>query len=309
MIIVALLLVYGVLFVNGFTDAPNSIATAVSSGAIKYKHAVILCSLFNFIGVVFGYLIDTSVAEFITSFGTYESYASTIVCISLFCMIVFGSILSFFGIPTSESHAMLASMTGAIFCVSNEMQSLKKLGDVFVFALFSCVLAFLISYFTMIFFRWNLPYKRLQILSCILNSFMHGYQGGLKYLGVACFLLGYNLRSENAIFLWLTIGATLAIGTLFCGKKILSLVGENIIKITDRNAFCSDMGAYFSLFICSILGMPVSTGDVKCLSIMGVGFCEKQKLNKKTATKLLVSFIAVFPICFILGYFIMWLFI
>ena len=307
--IIPIVLIFGVLFVNGFTDAPNSIATAVSCGAIRYKKAVLLCAFFNLFGALAGCLIDASVAEFVASFGNFDSYASYVVCISLFCMIIFGVFMSYFGIPTSESHAMLSAMSGAVFCLSNDVSSLKKLGDVFVFGIFSCFLAFLISFLTIKIFTKKLPYKMLQILSCILNSFMHGYQGGMKYLGVLCFLLSINLGVEKPIFLSLSVGFILSIGTLFCGKKILNLLGNSIIKITDKNAFCSDMGAYLSLFICSILGMPVSTGDIKCLSIMGVGISEKQRINKKTAIKLIISFVAVFPICFILGYFLMKLFV
>ena len=310
MIIVSLILVYGVILVNGWTDAPNSVATAISSGAIKYKNAIILCGIFNFIGVILGCLIDTSVAKFVFSIGDNSNYSTVIVCISLFTMITFGVLCSFFGLPSSESHAMISSMIGASFYLSKDVNSLKTMGKVFVFTVFSCILALVVSYFTRMIFRWKLPYKNLEYISSSLSATMHGFQSGLKFLGVIAYLLNIDLISNASVFpLSLSVGLVLGLGALLGGKKIMSTMGDNIVKITHISSFSSDIGTYITLLICSLLGMPVSTGNVKCLSIIGVGLYEKQKINKKTTTKLLISFVIVFPICFLIGYFLMKLFI
>lgn len=310
MLIVSLVLVYGVILVNGWTDAPNSVATAISSGAIKYKKAVILCGIFNFLGVFLGCLIDTSVAKFVFSVGVNSNYATTVVCISLFTMIAFGSISSILGLPSSESHAMISSMVGASFFLSKDVNFLKTMGKVFVFTVFSCILALIVSYFTRMIFKYKLPYKKLEYLSSSLSATMHGYQSGLKFLGVIAYLLNVDLSGNVSVFpLCLSIGFTLGLGALLGGKKIMSTMGDNIVKITHISSFSSDIATYISLLVCSLLGMPVSTGNVKCLSIIGVGIYEKQKINKKTTTKLLISFIIVFPICFLVGYYLMKLFI
>ena len=310
MLIISLLLVYGVILINGWTDAPNSVATAVSSGAIKYKKAVVTCGIFNLLGVILGCFIDTSVAKFVFSVGGNSSYATAIVCVSLFTMIAFGVLCSFFGLPSSESHAMMSSMAGASFCISKDAISLKILGKVFVFTVFSCVLSLIVSYFTRMIFKFKLPYEKLEYLSSSLSATMHGYQSGLKFLGIIAYLLNLNLSSTKSVFpLCLSIGLILGLGALIGGKKIMSTMGDNIVKITHVSSFSSDIGTYISLLICSLLGMPVSTGNVKCLSIIGVGLYEKQKINKKTTTKLLISFIIVFPICFLIGYFLTKLFV
>ena len=310
MIIVSLIRVFGVILVNGWTDAPNSVATAISSGAIKYKTAIILCGIFNFFGVLLGCLIDTSVAKFIFSISGNSNYATVIVCISLFTMIVFGVACSFFGLPSSESHAMISSMVGASFYLSKDINSLKTMGKVFVFTVFSCVLSLTLSFIVRMIFKWKLPYKKLEYLSTSLSATMHGYQSGLKFLGVIAYLLSIDLVGNVSIFpLCLSIGFVLGLGALFGGKKIISNMSDNLVKITHISSFSSDIGTYITLLICSLLGMPVSTGNVKCMSIIGVGLYEKQKINKKTTTKLLISFIIVFPICFLIGYFLMKLFI
>ena len=135
---------------------------------------------------------------------------------------------------------------------------------------------------------------------------MHGWQSGLKFLGIICFLLSINISVRKPpFFLMLSVGLTLFFGALMGGKRIISSMGENLVKLGHRGAFFSDIGTYLTLLVCSILGMPVSTGNIKCLAIMGVGFYDGERINKKTTTKLFVSFIAVFPICFLMGYFLM----
>ena len=46
-----MLLTLAVIFVNGWTDAPNAIATAVASGAISFRRAVAMAALCNLAGV------------------------------------------------------------------------------------------------------------------------------------------------------------------------------------------------------------------------------------------------------------------
>ncbi len=301
-----LILAFGVLIINGWTDAPNSIATAVSSGAISLKKASVLCSFFNFLGVVVACIINTSVAEFVFSLGAFDGYTSMGICSVLATMIIFGVLCWIFGLPSSESHAMIAGMVGAAYAALGDTRGLKNVGYVFVFMVFSCALAFALSYFSRKIFKWRLPYKRLQILSCSLTSFMHGWQSGLKFIGIIAFLLGIKISSVGVpVFLMLSVGITLGLGALMGGKRIIDSMGKNLVNLRHVSAFSSDIGTYLSLLVCSLLGMPVSTGNIKCLAIMGAGYAEGQGINKKTAIKLFVSFIAVFPVCFLISYLIM----
>ena len=310
MTFLAIFLAYAVLFVNGWTDAPNSIATAVSSGAINYKKATYLCGAFNFSGAIFGYLTNLSIAKFVfnlTDFGEHTVVGASIVFLT---MTLYGIITYFAGLPSSESHAMLCGIVGVGFAITKSLNNAKKVGDVFVFMVFSCFLAFILGYIIRRILRWNLPYKRLQILSCSLTSYMHGYQSGLKFIGVILFLFGISAHKENIpFFIPLSVSLVLGLGALMGGKRIIHSMGDNLTKIDDRVSFSSDIGTYFSLVICSLLGMPVSTGNIKCLAIMGASYGNNEKINKKTATRLIVSFVAVFPICFLISYFLMSLFL
>jgi PiT family inorganic phosphate transporter len=49
---VTVLLTLGVIFVNGWTDAPNAIATCISTRPIGPKAAILMAAVFNFLGVL-----------------------------------------------------------------------------------------------------------------------------------------------------------------------------------------------------------------------------------------------------------------
>lgn len=61
-LLVTVLLTLGVIFVNGWTDAPNAIATCVATRCIAPRAAVLMAAVFNFLGVLFMTLINSTVA-------------------------------------------------------------------------------------------------------------------------------------------------------------------------------------------------------------------------------------------------------
>jgi phosphate/sulfate permease len=63
--VITILIVIGALafdFINGFHDTANSIATSVSTKALKPRHAIILAAVMNFVGA----MTFTGVAKTIT---------------------------------------------------------------------------------------------------------------------------------------------------------------------------------------------------------------------------------------------------
>ena len=63
LIVITILLALAVVFINGWTDAPNAVATCVSTRAISAKKAIIMAAIFNFIGVLIFALFAAGVAE------------------------------------------------------------------------------------------------------------------------------------------------------------------------------------------------------------------------------------------------------
>ena len=103
---VTVALTLGVIFVNGWTDAPNAIATCVSTRCMKVRTAIWMSAVFNFLGVLVMTKINSSVASTISNmvdFGGETTDALMALCAALFSIVVYSVAASMFGIPTSNA--------------------------------------------------------------------------------------------------------------------------------------------------------------------------------------------------------------
>ena len=112
---VAVFLTLGVILVNGWTDAPNAIATCVVTRCMSARSAIWMAAVCNFLGVFLMSMLNATVAQTITKmvdFGTNSHEAIVALSAALFAIVVWATMAWFFGIPTSESHALIAGLTG-----------------------------------------------------------------------------------------------------------------------------------------------------------------------------------------------------
>ncbi|HPB17611.1 MAG TPA: inorganic phosphate transporter, partial [Clostridia bacterium] len=59
LLVITTLFTMAVILVNGWTDAPNAIATCVSTRSISPKMAVLMAAVFNFLGVLVMTLVNS----------------------------------------------------------------------------------------------------------------------------------------------------------------------------------------------------------------------------------------------------------
>ncbi len=128
MLAVTALLTIGVIIVNGWTDAPNAIATCVSTRAIKPGPAIAMAAVCNFLGVLVMTMINSRVAMTIynmVDFGGDPHAATIALCAALFSIVVWSTAAWYFGIPTSESHALIAGLSGAAIAIQGSMKGIN----------------------------------------------------------------------------------------------------------------------------------------------------------------------------------------
>lgn len=126
---VTTLLTLGVIFVNGWTDAPNAIATCVTTRCMRVRSAVIMAAIFNFLGVFIMTQLNASVASTISNmvdFGGDTNAALIALCAALFSIVVYSVGASLLGIPTSESHSLIAGLSGAAMSFMHGAQDGQK---------------------------------------------------------------------------------------------------------------------------------------------------------------------------------------
>ncbi len=328
---VTVLLTLGVILVNGWTDAPNAIASCVATRALKPRAAIIMAAVFNFLGVLVMTLLSPKVAETIynmVDFGSNAREALIALCAAMFAIVVWAVLAWAFGIPTSESHALIAGLTGSAIAMHNNLDGVNgsEWAKVLFGLVFSLAIGFALGYLgTKLIQRLckradyrkaNRFFDKGQVVAAAGTAFMHGAQDGQKFMGV--FLLGLALSQGNVspgavnVPVWLMILCSLvmAFGTSIGGMKIIKSVGMDMVKLEKYQGFSADVSATAGLLICSVAGMPVSTTHAKTTAIMGVGAAKRfRAVNWGVAKEMVLTWILTFPGCGLIGFLMTKLFV
>lgn len=278
-LLITVLLTLGVIFVNGWTDAPNAIATCIGTRCMKARSAIMLSAVFNFLGVLIMTHINSSVAFTISNmvdFGGNSQEALIALCAALFSIVVYSVAASWFGIPTSESHSLIAGLSGAAIAIHNGIGgiNLSEWVKVIYGLVMSLLLGFIIGWvfcklITVICARMdrrrtNGFFKGAQIFGAAAMSFMHGAQDGQKFIGVLflgiAFCNGESGVVGMSIPVWLMLLCSLVmgLGTSVGGEKIIKSVGVDLVRLDKYQGFAADLSAAFCLLLSSLFGIPVS---------------------------------------------------
>ena len=114
-LLITSVLTLGVIFVNGWTDAPNAIATCITTRCMRPRPAIIMSAIFNFLGVLIMTKINASVASTISNmvdFGSDTQTALIALSAALFSIVVYSTGASHFGIPLSTTHVISTAIMG-----------------------------------------------------------------------------------------------------------------------------------------------------------------------------------------------------
>ncbi|MGI5963159.1 MAG: inorganic phosphate transporter [Lawsonibacter sp.] len=309
------ILIFAVLLANGCTDAPNAIAGIVSSGTLSFRQAVLLASICNFAGVFCVTAVTASVAETvysIASFGGGSSTALIALCTALSSIVVWAWSAWLFGIPTSESHALVAGISGAAVALEGTFSCIRWdcWGKVLFGLFFSVVAGFYFSRFSL---NWlnkiHLSpkfYTLAQIPGAACTAFLHGAQDGQKFIGI--FLLGTALaqgRGDEQTFLiplWLMFLCALfmALGTLMGGKRIIDTIASEMVNLDTKEALAADWGSIPCLILSTVLGLPVSTTHIRTTALLGAS--HRRAPSWRIAGRIAFTWLLTFPICFAMSY-------
>ncbi len=324
LLLVSVLLTFGVILVNGWTDAPNAIATCVVTRCMSARAAILMAAVFNFLGVFIMSLLNTTVAETITKmvdFGANSHEAIVALCAALFAIVVWATLAWYFGIPTSESHSLIAGLTGGAVALHggfggvNGSEWVKVLYGLMISVFLGFALGWFVCKWIIIFFRHakrqktEVLFRYAQIFGAASMSFMHGAQDGQKFMGViliSLFLIngqGSVAAVKMPVWLMLICSLIMALGTSIGGKKIIKSVGMDMVKLEKYQGFSADIAASIALLISSVFGIPVSTTHAKTTSIMGVGAAKRlSAINLTVVKELVFTWVLTFPGCGIIGF-------
>jgi len=304
-----LLLVLAAEFVNGWTDAPNAIATVVSTRVLTPSQAVIMATILNIVGTMSGTAVAATIGKGIVN---PESINLTTVGAAMVGIIFWSTLAWYYGLPTSESHALIAGLTGAGLAAAGPSALLwEGWRKVLIGLLFSTFLGFLGGLFLM---RWlyrlladsrpgtvRRTFGRLQILSAAFMAFSHGSNDGQKFIGAfsLALLLG-GVLPEFRIPFWVILlcALTMGVGTAIGGWRIIRTMGLRITKLEPVHGFAAETGAALTIELASRLGIPLSTTHTINTAIVGVGATRRFSAVRWGVTmEIVTAWILTFPVC------------
>ncbi|MCM3675754.1 MULTISPECIES: inorganic phosphate transporter [Bacillaceae] len=313
LLILTILIVFFALafdFINGFHDTANAIATAVSTKAMKPRHAIIMAAIMNFVGAMtFTGVAKTITKDIVDPFTLPNG--SYVIMAALLAAIIWNLLTWYYGIPSSSSHALIGSIAGAAIAAAGfagiKWEGFMKILQALIFSpLIAFAIGFIVySIFKVVFKNNNLTktnqkFRTIQIATAALQSYTHGTNDAQKAMGIITMaLIANGYASSTDIPFWVQFSCALAmgLGTSVGGWKIIKTVGGKIMKIRPVNGVAADLTGAFIIFGATVIHMPVSTTHVISSSILGVGSAHRVKGVKwGTAKRMIITWFITIPI-------------
>lgn len=314
-VIVLLAIVFD--FLNGFHDAANAIATSVSTRVLTPKQAILMGAVLNLVGALTG----TAVAKTVGS-GIVEPSAvtQTTIIAALLSAIIWNIITWYLALPTSSSHALIASIVGAGVATSGRFNVMNWAGieKVILGLIFSPLVGFIIGLLLMVALMWLLRkkspstvtkrFKKWQVISAAFMAYSHGSNDAQKTMGIITMALVASGRlSTFVVPLWviLVCGLTMAAGTAGGGWRIIKTLGMKLAHLKPVHGFAAETAAATVIEVASRIGLPLSTTHVISSSIMGVGASKRFSAVKwGVGGNIVMAWGLTLPICAVMAWLI-----
>ncbi len=316
-VLVVLLLVLGAEFLNGWTDAPNATAAAVATGLLSRRSALWLAVLLNFAGtlsaLVFGAAVAKTIGTGIVSPSVVGLYS---IGAAMASVILWGSFAAYVGLPVSKSHALFASLAGAAF-YSGGTDALLLAGWITILkgVLISTFVVFTISWALSSLIERTQPkwitdrgWRRCQAVTVMLVAFGHGWNDGLKFIGVfALVLLLAGVTPVFHVSAWVVVLCALVMGagTACGGWRIVSRVGKDMVNnlYHSYQGVVAEAVAAIGIAGTAFGGIPMSTTHTVVSSVAGAKASHGiRSIHWKTVRLIVRGWIATILCCSIVAY-------
>lgn len=314
-LITVLVLVLAAEFVNGLNDAPNAIATVVSTRVLRPYHALAMASVLNVLGAV---LTGTAVAAtigqgIVMPEALGEDIGLPVVGAAVLSVAVWGALATLRGLPISISHGLVAGLAGAGVAMAGTHVLLWSGWQKVLIGLgFSTVVGFSLALIIMVGLYWVLQrtrptmvrnlFGRLQILSAGFMAFSHGSNDGQKFMGVFTLaLVVAGVQADYDVRLWVILlcGSVMGLGTAIGGWRVMKTMGFGLTKLEPVHGFAAETAAASAIQIATSFGVPLSTTHTINTAIMGVGASRRlSAVRWGVGGNIVATWIVTFPACF-----------
>jgi PiT family inorganic phosphate transporter len=313
-LIVALSTVLVAEFINGWTDAPNVIATVVSTGGMSVRSAIVMAVVLNTVGAMSGTAVAATVGKGIVA---AEALTLPAITAAMIAIIAWGSTAARIGMPVSKSHALLAGLAGAGLA-GGGWSALQWTGwtKVGIGLVCSIVIGFAGAYvlgrLVVLLAGATAPtrarrrFDLAQIAAAAFMAFNHGLNDGQKFMGVFALTLlagGATDVFEIPFWIMLVCALTMGIGTACGGWRIIVTIGSKMTRITSWQGFAAQTAASFTIFGASQFGIPLSTTHTITTAIVGASAAKRSyDIRWGVLRRIGAAWIVTFPACALIAF-------
>ncbi len=276
-------------FTNGFHDAANAIASAVSTRALSLRGALVLAAVMNLVGALAGTGVAVTVAKGVIATPAAEDGLRVVIA-AVIGAITWNLITWYFGLPSSSSHALIGGMVGAALASATTVHWSGVLNKVVLPMVISPLVGGLLGYLVMTAIQWLFRsadahraargFRRAQILSSASLAFGHGLQDAQKSMGLIVLALVISGHQQDyTVPLWviLSCAVALAAGTYSGGLRIMRTLGRRIFHLTPPYGFSAELSAASVLYTTAfVFAAPISTTQVITSAVLGAGTTKRR---------------------------------
>lgn len=284
----------------GANDAANSLGTAVGSRVLTLKQAILLITIFGFLGAFLqgSYVTKTIGKGIIPMDMLGKDLATYVALVASFGACAWVVLATYWKMPISTSHSIVGAVAGAGLAIHAPVKW-KVLGDIFICWICTPVGAAVLGYIFYLVFK-NILYaiiprryfrmimSVLIIISGCYVAYTWGANDVANSVGV---LVGAKILTPNmSIILG---GFAIVVGITTWGYKVIETIGSEITQLLPIMAFSAQLASAINVHLYTLFGIPVSTSHSIVGAIFGVGLVRGVKVvNVRIMKEIVVCWLA-----------------
>ena len=282
----------------GANDIANAIGTTVGSNILSYHKATLLAGLFVAVGAL------SAGTRTIGTVGTgildTAAVGATPLAVALLCAAGSVAVATYFRYPVSTTQAVVGALAGTGLAAGVALDSSVLVNIALVWTLlpvFSALVSIVAFYvfrglFRRLFMDRIYLYERVISLLVIVSGVLVAFSLGSNNIGNAVGVL--VARDVMGIGYAVAAGALfISIGAIFFSKRVILTIGKGITTLDPLQAFVVQASSALALFLCTLLGIPVSLSQATVGCVVGVGLTRgPAAVNRRFIVSILGSWAA-----------------
>ncbi|UCE14998.1 MAG: inorganic phosphate transporter [Candidatus Heimdallarchaeota archaeon] len=304
----ALLLGFVVAFTIGAND--ETMTPAVGAGLLSLSVAVLIGGIFNFIGVFF---LGESVSKTVGKGISTAPLDLDMVFVILISMALWLFIVSLKGVPISSTQSVIGSVLGVLIVEYWDLEAINfpKLFEVVASWVISPVIGLIGGYFVywaIMKFRQSIKttgytdYERQEkiasyalALFLLFSVFSRSGNDVAKAIG-PLMAVDFFSSGEGLIYALVAGGLGMCLGVIILGRRVVKKLSSDIVALSPTSALAASVSVSLIMFVGTIWGMPLSGSHILVAAFIGVGFVNKEKMDKDSLKEIGISWVITTPI-------------